>query len=191
MRVPAAWLVSSLSSAPVSSSSSHLLLAKVPTPLPVHLSGGGISLLPLEALRRSVTSSTTTDVATATTASIDATTAPLLECWTALLSRLLLYLPTTPPSSLPPPSGTSAMKDESGDDKDVDSLNPVFSVDQISALLLPAAPDSHALGGLHPRPPHSPYLRTNLNNTLSFNDRPVSRPTPSLIKSTDSSKAIR
>lgn len=196
MRVPGAWLDRSAQVvADPSSCSSHVLLAKVSTPAPVHMSRAGVTLLPLAALGAgpTMTSTTTADVAAAATAT---TTAPLLECWTALLSRLLLYLPIAPPSCpspLPPPTGQDTQEGVAEWDY------AAFSVEQVTALLLPDAPDSQALGGLHPHPPHthttssphSPSLSLNsgsdVNHTGTCSDRPVSRPIPSLHKSSSSS----
>lgn len=175
MRVPAAWLDLSVLAAgeQQAGGSSHLLLAKMPAPLPVHLPEAGLSLLPLAALGGG--------------------SASLLECWTALLCRLILYLPITSPTSLPPPGGNrDGAREEEVSDTLTAGCSCIFSVDQITALLLPTAPESHTLGGLHPHPPHhsnNKSLRNDADNPGHDPSRPTSRPSPLLIKGSSDAAA--
>lgn len=147
MSVPTAWL-DPMQQAP----SDHQLLARVPSRPPVHLPGAGLSLLPLEAL---------------------AGPAPaVLECWTALLSRFMLYMP----SQITPKgdwviSNVDVHDDHRDRDSDGDGDAVVFSVDQVAALLTPPAPDPRSLGSLRPHPPLEP--RAGLSSHA------LSRPSPS------------
>ena len=156
MVVPSMWLDQT-----VQASHSHVL-ARVPCNPPVRLPETGISLLPLESL------------------GIDS---PLLECWTALLSRIVLYFP----SRVPPASSSDGLtkgsielkaNDICDDKVDDDSIEGfcVPSVDQVSSLLFPSAPPPNSLGALHPQPPIT--LRSDTSGPLT--DRPKSRPTPNI-----------
>mmetsp|Transcript_27836 Transcript_27836/g.47042 ORF Transcript_27836/g.47042 Transcript_27836/m.47042 type:complete len:366 (+) Transcript_27836:77-1174(+) len=156
MSVPAAWIDATQPTPP-----DHFL-AKVPNS-PVHLPRAGVSILPLDCLGHGT---------------------QLAECWTAVLGRLLLYLPPTFPSRTSTCAGTESNSDveANGTVQSCNNDSCALSVEQVASLLLPTAPTPGSLGSLHPQPPLVP--KSDDISVDNLTDRPQSRPSPNIRNST-------
>ena len=140
MTIPAHWVDKSVKISP-----DHLLLKKHNGGTHAHLPESGVHLYALDSLRGTV-----------------------LQCWTALLCRFMLYFPLEFPLI---PSQSNIDVKSSIKKANCDVLN-ALTVDQVTSLLMPNAPNPSELGGLVPKPPST-------SSSLSYDsitDRTLSRP---------------